>query len=400
MLTLRQVIRIFVRAALLWALVGGVLFLVRAASEVVAVPLGREAGLAAVAVVVLGFFGNLWISTVYSLSSSLPSSKPVPLQSASFLLPLWQIGTAASAASSLELYRRLPANQYPKLALTAVAAYLSFVTVQSMRTRATEPSAAHWTNLVAGVEAFFGTLGAALASAGILSPALGAVGVALVALGWGSHAGLVLFVRAFELEPFEDQRPVYVAFGAGLVMVVVVFLGPGAQILLSMAQLAYVLALAFLLQKRWFGKFLSWEERFLMAGVVAGFFGLSSPGASGIEGYVLALGLSSGGGARPFPVLASGVAIFPLAFGAAYVAKERSRGLRSGLCRAVLAAVIAAALPQFLMSLAYFDPDARYALIIVRALFGAAELVVAAGLVVLASLAKGLGRSRADLRPV
>lgn len=397
--TLRQVNRVFVRAGLIWALVCGLLFFVRAASEFVDLPLGSRAGEAAVSALVLGFFGNLWLSSVYMVSASLAGSKPAPLGSVPYLVPVWQVGTGASVASAFEVYKNLPGSQFPKLALVGVAAYASYVTLRSIRSRATDPSAAHWTNLVASVELLFGSLLATLAALGVVTGLLAGVGVALVALGWSSHAALVLFVQAFDLEPYDDQRPVYIAFGAAVVMVVVVFLGPGAAILLSIAQLVYILALAYLLQRRWFGRFLSWEERFLMAGLVAGFLGFAGAAAPS-EGYLSALGLSQGFGGRPFPVLASGVLILPLSFGAAYVAKERSRSLRTGLCRAIVAAVVAAALPQFLLSLFYFDSYYRYEILAVRALFGAAEIVVAAGLVALASLAKGLGRGRADLRPV
>lgn len=397
--TLRQLNKLFVRAGLTWALICGLLFLVRAASEVVELPLGVRAGEAAIASLVLGFFGNLWLSTLYSLSSSLPASKPVPLRSGAYLLSLWQIGTAASAASSFEVYRNLPGSQFPKVALVAVGAYASYVTLRSIQSRATDPSAAHWTNLVACIELFLGSLLATLAALGVVTGLFAMLGVGLVGLGWSYHAALVLFVRVFDLEPYDDQRPVYVAFGAAVVMVVVVFLGPQAQILLSLAQLVYILALAFLLHKRWFGRFASWEERFLMVGVVVGFLGFAGA-ASRAEGYLTVLGLTSGFGGNAFPVLASGVAILPLSFGAAYVAKERSRSLRSGMCRVVVAAGVAAGLPQFILSLFYLDPYYRYDILAVRVLFGAAEMVVAAGLVVLASLAKGLGRPRADLRPV
>ena len=398
--TLRQMNRAFVRAALLWALVGGVLFLARAASEVMKVPWGTQAGKSALSAIILGFFGNLWVSTVYTLSSSLPSSKPAPLKSASFVLPLWQIGTASAAASAFAIYRQIPGYSYPVLTLTAATGYLSFVTGRSIQTRVAEPSAAHWTNLVACLEAFFGTLLISLTPARDGLEVLGVVGVAFFALGWAYHAALVLFVGALELEPYDDQKPVYVAFGASLVMVLIVFLGPGAQIIASFAQLAYVLSLAFLLQKRWYGKFFFWEERFLMAGVVASFFGLSSTSVSGIERYFVALGLAAESGSKPYLLIASGVLVLPLAFGAAYGVKQCSRGLGSGMCRLVIASVIAAVFPQFIMSLAYFDPNQRYDLLIVRALFAASEVVVAAGLVVMASLARGLGRRRADLRPV
>jgi hypothetical protein len=396
--TLRQVNRIFVRAALIWALICGLLFLTRASSEFVSLPLGTRAGEAAIAALVLGFFGNLWLSAMYSLSASLPGSKPVPLKSAPYLLPLWQIGSAASSASAFEAYRNLPGSQLPKLSLTVVAAYTSFVTIRSIRSRVADPSAAHWTNLVACIELFFGSLLATLAGLGVVTGFIADIGVALVALGWSYHAALVLFVRAFDLEPYDDQAPVYVAFGAALVMVIVIFLGPRAAILMTLAQLVFILALAYLLQRRWFGKFLSWEERFLMAGVVAGFLGVAGA-ATSTEGYLLALGLQASFGAA-FPILATGVVILPLSFGAAYVAKERSRSLRSGMCQTIVAAVVAAALPQFLMSLVYLDPYYRYGIFAVRILFGIAEIVVAAGLVALASLAKGLGRPRADLRPV
>ncbi len=397
--TLRQVNKLFVRAALIWALASGLLLAARATvdlgSEVVELPQAVQAGEAAVAALIFGFFGNLWLSTVYSLAASLPASRPVPLKHAPYVAPVWQVGAVTAVASSFPFYAELPGSRYPLLALAAVAGYVTYVSLQSIRTRATDPSATHWTNLVACVELFFGSLLAILGSVGVVGADTAAVGLVFVALGWSPHAALVLFTQAFDLEPYDDQRPVYFAFGAALAALVAVFLGQGGMLLASLAQLAYVLALAFLLQKRWFGRFVSWEERFLMAGVVAGFLGLA--GAAAPQTSVL-LGFDPAGDS--FPILASGVAVVPLAFGAAYVARQRPKFLKDGLCKVVVVAIVAAVLPQFLFSLFYLNPSQRYGSFVVRGAFGAAEAVVALGLVALASLVRGIGRPRADLRPV
>ncbi len=387
----------------MWALASGLLLAARAASdvasEVVRIPLAGQAGEAAMAALILGFFGNLWLSTVYSLAASLPASRPVPLKYAPYVAPVWQVGTVAAVASAFSPYADLPGSRYPLLALVAVAGYVTYVSLQSIRTRATDPSASHWTNLVACVELFFGSLLAILGSVGVVGTNVASVGLAFVALGWGPHAALALFTQAYDLEPYDDQRPVYFAFGAALAALVAVFLGPGGMLLASLAQLAYVLGLAFLLQKRWFGRFVSWEERLLMAGVVAGFLGLAGTAAPETAD-ILSFSPAGGSEGGSFPILASGVAVVPLAFGAACVARQRPRFLKDGLCKVVVVAIVAAALPQFVFSLFYLDPSQRYGSFLVRAIFGAAEAVVAIGLVVLASLVRGIGRPRVDLRPV
>lgn len=403
--TLRQVNRLFLRSALIWVVVGSMLLILRGVVEVAPEALGAfegsalarfalASGEAAVQALALGFFGNVWLIAVYSSFSAVPAGKPLKLAGARLVAVLWQVGVAGIALRSL-LGAGASALAVVRIALFVASIYLLTGMLATLRTRMTDVSAVHWSCVIATVELCLGAALSAWAAAARFpsNPSLWAAVV--LGLGWPAQAAVAVFCHSFELEPYDDQRPVYLALGAALAVVLAYSLGPQARILVWIAELVFVLTFLFMLQRRWLGRFLSWEERFLAVGAIAAFFGfmgaLQEPVAAALAGVE---------GGEHVPFLSLGVLALPIAFGAATVAKERPRQMGDKVGRATMAAVIALGAPEFVLSLFYLEPGSLGSSALVRILFGAARAVTVFGLVALGATIKGMGRARGDLRPV
>lgn len=403
--TLRQVNRLFLRSALIWVVVGSILLILRGVVEVAPEALGvleasalsrfaLGSGDAAVQALALGFFGNVWLIAVYSSFSAIPAGKPLKLSGARFVAVLWQVGVAGIALQAM-MVPVASALAVVRVTLFVAGIYLLAGMIATVRTRMTDVSAAHWSSVIAAVELCLGTALSAWAAAARFPSTPSLWAAVILGLGWPAQAAVAVFCHSFELEPYDDQRPVYVALGAALAVVLAYSLGPQARILVWIAELVFVLTFLFMLQRRWLGRFLSWEERFLALGAIAAFFGFM-----GASGEPVAASIAGVGGAEHVPFLSLGVLAIPVAFAASMVAKERPRQMGDKVGRAVMAAVIALGAPEFVLSLFYLEPGIRASSALVRILFGAARAVTVFGLVALGATIKGMGRPRGDLRPV
>jgi hypothetical protein len=409
--TLRQVNRLPLRMALVWAVVGAVLLAARGVSEFFEVTdsagtsswafTARWTGALAPGVVSLGVFGNLWLVAVASAFSSLPAERPLRLRSFRYLVPAYQLGIVGTLTWPL-VGQLVPGWWVLRLAAVGGVAYLLVSMAGALRTRMTDPMAVHWACLIAASQFVVGlSLSGLLASENEVLARIGAFSLMVLVYGWFPQASVCLFSHALDIQPFDDQRPIYVALGAAVGMMVAIFIGGGAgPLLFSLAALVLIFAFLYVLQPRWVGRFLEWQERLFAVGCITVFIGFG-----GWSQALAGLGI--------LPTIVSfdraEVASLPLkiallgsmiAFSAATIAKERSRHLSDKIGRMALAGSLVLAVPQLVMDVLYLIPEWHYESILVRGMFGVAEIAGAVGLAALGTLGRTLGRPRADLRAV
>lgn len=398
--SLGVVVRGYLRAAGIWAGAAGILLAVRFVGDIALIPAALRCGEAAVMALVLGVMGNAWLAALLRSYSTMLSSRTIPVSLSRALLYLWQIIVVGAVASQYAGIVALLKWARPPYVITAFSLVLALAAVRAISGQMTKPTPLHWTHLAAAVSLAISTL---LIDVFGYATAIVKLAIPVFTVGWVSAVGVTLFAEGMALESYEESKPIWVALGGCGAMTLGSLFGSQISGLIYFAGLMmYVFSLATLLRERWDGRFDTWSNRLLLAGLIAMFAGLATPQGATFVGVLIFWPGTASSVDMPAPILVPSILLIAYAWSAAALLEINGRLVSERMGRLILwPGVIGIAVPWTLMAIGHFNPIDRYGSIWIRAIFGAGTLLLVWGCLALgAQVRTSSRRSRGRLKVV